>query len=93
MDKFPFEAIATRVINGVEKKQLVTVIGMAVDNKELYECEYGLISNHECYMSKNALRLLTTEEMTKTPSSFPQQFYQSGPPGCTSMDAHTLRPH
>ena len=75
------------------KEQVVTVRGPP-DDKGLYECDYGVISYHETYCRKENLRMLTAEEMTLAKDGkfwqLPQQFYQSGPPGMPSMDAHLV---
>ena len=75
------------------KKQVVTVRGPP-DENGLYECDYGVISFHETYCRAKNLRMLTAEEMALAKDGkfwkLPQQFYQSGPPGMPSMDAHHI---
>ena len=77
-----------------EKEQIVTVRGPP-DEDGLYECDYGVVSFHETYCRREGLRVLTPEEkaLVEARRSFelPQQFYQSGPPGMPSMDAHRIR--
>ena len=72
-----------------EKQQLVHVDASL--GGDMYECSYGVVSFHECVMRSSQLRHLSPDEYTKLLNhqafSLPQQFYQSGPPGCASMDA------
>ena len=74
-----------------EKEQIVTVCGPP-DANGLYECDYGVVSFHETYCRGENLRVLTAEEKASAQAGkfweLPQQFYQSGPPGLPSMDAH-----
>lgn len=76
-----------------EKEQVVTIRGPP-DSNGLYECDYGLISFHETYCRKEQIRTLTAEEVALAKCGkfwlLPQQFYQSGPPGMPSMDAHLV---
>ena len=84
---YPFQAIATRG----SKQQVVYVESSTGEHgSRMFECSYGVVSSHECYMAESNLRLLTAEESTMSVFRLPQQFYQSGPPGCKSMDAHKL---
>jgi len=75
------------------KEQVVTV-QRPPDENGLYECDYGYVSFHETYCRIENLRELTAEEKGLVQAGkyclLPQQFYQSGPPGMPSMDAHLL---
>ena len=85
---YPFQAIATR---GGKHQVVYVESGTGDHGSRIFECSYGVVSYHECYMSESDIRLLTKEESNMSVFQLPQQFYQSGPPGCESMDAHTLK--
>lgn len=71
-----FQAIAIRD----NTKQVVHVESSTGEHWSLlFECSYGGVSYHECYILESNLRLLTADESKMSVFQLPQQFYQSGP--------------